>query len=94
MSEEAARDDLQQCRQLLRSRLQFQERWPFSYPFGKAGTSFHRDTIATLKSLGFCCAISTEVGANPCDQDPFVLRRTDPKDVHVHLPAQVAASSL
>jgi len=81
LDHQGQRADVRMCAQLLKSRLQSQELWPFSYPYGKRNT-FNRSAVAALMSLGFGCAFSTEVGTNAVGEDLFCLRRIDPKDLH------------
>ncbi len=73
-------DDLTTCTRWLKTRLNPQALWPFTYPYGKRN-SFTPDTVATLQSLDYACAFATEVGDNEPGQDSFVIRRIDPKDV-------------
>ena len=74
--------DLGRCMALLRGRLNDQDLWPFSYPYGKMN-SFNSWTVRSLRDLGFACAFATEVGSNQAGQDAFRIRRIDPKDVAV-----------
>jgi peptidoglycan/xylan/chitin deacetylase (PgdA/CDA1 family) len=72
-------EDLAQCRALLRTRLESQSSWPFSYPYGKK-TSFNQTAAESLKKLRFDCAFSTETGPNLPGSDLFQLRRMDCKN--------------
>lgn len=71
-------DDLEHCRRLLDLRLQPQPLWPFSYPYGKAG-SFTDDSVRVVQRAGFDCAFTTEGGPNRVGADVFRLRRVDCK---------------
>jgi peptidoglycan/xylan/chitin deacetylase (PgdA/CDA1 family) len=80
LNDESRRTDLESCAQLLRTRLCPQARWPFSYPYGQSHT-FNPLTVQTIRDLGFACSFATAVGPNEVSQDPFSIRRIDPKDV-------------
>lgn len=76
MDPEERRADLRECRRLLDQRVKHQYRTPFSYPYGKRD-SFTQDSIERLCELNFCCAFSTEMGANQPGTDPYVIQRVD-----------------
>jgi len=72
--------DLVCCWNLMRSHLESQDAWPFSYPYGKAD-SFDENVIQILRHLGFCCALCTENGINLPGKDLFAICRVDCKSV-------------
>jgi peptidoglycan/xylan/chitin deacetylase (PgdA/CDA1 family) len=82
-------DDLTRCRDLMARRLAPQRSWPFSYPYGKR-SSFTAETISILRSLGFCCAFTTETGVNAPTADLFQLDRVDCADVRIVLDRSIA----
>jgi peptidoglycan/xylan/chitin deacetylase (PgdA/CDA1 family) len=75
----ALESDLTTTMNLLEQHLRPQPLWPFSYPYGKKD-SFTDYAVAQLKSLGFSCAFSTEVGSNPRTADHYCIKRLDCKD--------------
>jgi peptidoglycan/xylan/chitin deacetylase (PgdA/CDA1 family) len=77
LDEDGLHTDLATCARLLHTRLDPQDAWPFSYPYGRVNTS----VVRLVRALGFSCAFTTEVGPNAADTDVFRLRRIDPKDV-------------
>jgi peptidoglycan/xylan/chitin deacetylase (PgdA/CDA1 family) len=83
LTAEELQSDLEQCHQILEESLYAQSLWPFCYPYGKKDS--FTDTVAKrLKTLGFNCSFSTEIGSNPLNTNRFALRRLDCKDVHVN----------
>lgn len=80
MDEAAQGADLRACAALLRERLCAQDRWPFSFPYGKRD-SFTPATVTFLRECGFGLSFTTEVGSNGAGTDPFTIRRIDAKDV-------------
>ena len=72
--------DLELSTKLLKKRLKPQAFWPFSYPYGKPDSAFTCETSEHVREQGFCCAFSTEVGANAAGHDLYRLRRVDTKD--------------
>lgn len=79
--DDAAQDaDIHACAALLRARLSPQDRWPFSFPYGKKD-SFTPATVTLLRECGFELSFTTEVGSNGAGTDPFAIRRIDAKDV-------------
>lgn len=74
------RFDLETCWSLITANLEAQSLWPFSYPYGKSD-SFSEQVIATLRSLGFCCAFSTENGGNIPGGNVCTIRRVDCKQI-------------
>jgi len=73
-------EELARCAQTLHRHLKSQTLWPFSYPYGKPDT-FSSATIESLRKLHFNSAFATVVGNNYPGQDPFQIRRIDPKDL-------------
>lgn len=71
--------DLTRCRDALAERLG-RSPWAFCYPFGKDDT-YNDDTTAILRRLGYVCAFASEPGPVRSGDDPFRLRRFDPKDI-------------
>jgi len=80
LSAKELESDLTNCHQSLRENLHEQSLWPFCYPYGKCD-SFNGDTSRWLKTLGFACSFSTEVGSNAAGSDAFAIRRLDCKDI-------------
>jgi hypothetical protein len=72
--------ELTTCTTMLRQKLPKQTLWPFSFPFGKLG-SFDAGTLSMLRELGYDCAFTTVHGSNHRGDDPFTIRRIDPKEV-------------
>ena len=72
--------DLTSCWELMQANLDAQDRWPFSYPYGKAD-SFDERVIQKLRELGFCCSLCTEKGSNVPGVDLFAIHRVDCKQV-------------
>jgi peptidoglycan/xylan/chitin deacetylase (PgdA/CDA1 family) len=72
--------DLGRCCGLIRTNLDAQDLWPFSYPYGKAD-SFNPYVVKTLRRLGFHCSLCTERGANVPGADLFAIRRVDCKQI-------------
>ena len=68
--------DLQKSRLLMNQNLKAQDLWPFSYPYGKKD-SYNEHTVALLKKLGYCCALTTESGQNLPGIDAFAIHRLD-----------------
>ncbi len=75
-------DELATCADLLRTNLQPQSSWPFSYPYGKPG-AYTPSTIDAVRSLNFSSAFATTAGSNTVGQDRFAIHRIDPKDVRL-----------
>jgi peptidoglycan/xylan/chitin deacetylase (PgdA/CDA1 family) len=84
-TEQAA--DLNRCTTLLRQNLLPQESWPFSYPYGRPGSSFDARSERLVREAGYACAFSTQVGTNVPGAELMRLNRVDTKDV----PAEQAA---
>jgi peptidoglycan/xylan/chitin deacetylase (PgdA/CDA1 family) len=82
MEADRQRADLERCAGMLHDRLNSQNFWPFSYPYGKSN-SFNSLTVETVQNLGFGCAFATEVGGNQIGQDLFSIRRIDTKDLEM-----------
>ncbi len=76
LKERDLEQDLEKCWALMRTNLNSQELWPFSYPYGK-GDSFNENVVATLRRLGFCCSLCTESGPNLPGVDLFAIHRVD-----------------
>lgn len=67
---------------LIKKHLTPQEKYPFSYPFGKPNT-FNDHTINCLKNNEIAYAYSTVVGDSDKDVDRFSIKRIDPKDIQL-----------
>ncbi len=74
------REELSRCATLLKTNCAEQERWPFTYPFGKPHT-YNDETVASLRAAGFDCGFCTLVGDNVPGTSRFAIQRVDPKDV-------------
>jgi peptidoglycan/xylan/chitin deacetylase (PgdA/CDA1 family) len=75
--------DLSTSTKLLESHMHRQPFWPFSYPYGKRD-SFTPEAVSELRSLGYDCAFSTEIGANAPGMDLFVIHRVDTNKMPRH----------
>ncbi len=75
--------DFESCTSLLRANVERQERWPFSYPYGKPGDSVDELTMRLTEEHGYCCGFVTTVGDNSPGQDRWAVQRVDTKDVRV-----------
>lgn len=81
LDEQGQTVDLATNLRLLRKRSRPQPAWPFSYPYGNPADSFNEATISVLSTLGYCCAFTTEAGANRSPTNLFRLRRFDATDL-------------
>ena len=72
--------ELQACMSLLKTKCLYQEFWPFSYPFGKLDT-FNQYTLNLLKKYQINFAFTSVVGHSEPNEDPYYLKRIDPKDL-------------
>ena len=73
-------NEIRTCMSLMKENTNNQEKWPFSYPFGKLDT-FNQITITLLKESGVSYAFTSEVGTTAPKSNPFLIKRIDPKDV-------------
>lgn len=80
ISEEQQTEEVEVCLHRLATELGSAETFAFSYPHGKQDT-FTDHTKQELQRLGVCCAFTSEVGHNNSFDDPFELKRIDPKDL-------------
>ena len=83
LSDEEQENEISTCMTLLRQHTNKQQYWPFSYPFGKPNT-FNEKTIQLLQKENIAIAYTSEVGDSQNDQNPFRLKRIDPKDILIN----------
>lgn len=72
--------EIESCSELLRRRLGCQTALPFAYPYGKLST-FDTTSVDLLRTNGFACAFSTEIGSARGGDDSYAIPRVDPKDL-------------
>ena len=83
VSAQRARDEIQNSKQLIESKLKLTVRH-FAYPVGRA-VDYNPDIKNLLREAGFKSAVTTIFGSNDSDRDRLELRRATPWDQNIDL---------
>ena len=73
----AQKHDAAHCARRLRSALDAQPHWAFSYPYGVSND----DSRHALAAAGFDSGFALDGGSNRVGQDAYFIRRVDTKDL-------------